>query len=248
LSDAALAVLEEVEERLLASEERQDFFYLEAWALLEAGDIESSRENLVKALALGEDAVLRSMEAQVHLASGDYDKARTASERAIQLDDRNAFARHVQGVVLTFLGRMEDADRAFARAVELEPETYIKPHRLSRKEFDKAVEEVLNNLPAEFGSHLENVEVAVEDVPAPDLVVGELSHDLLGLYQGLTVLAEEWRFPDRILLFQRNIENVSSDRRTLLRVIRDTLLHEVAHHFGLGESRIRAVEDSLDEN
>ena len=55
--------------------------------------------------------------------------------------------------------------------------------------------------------------------------------------------SDDWDFPDRVVLFQRNIENISPDRETLLAEIRDTLLHEVGHHFGMDEDTLREIED-----
>jgi len=247
LPEDALDVLDKVDRRSLEVEDEQELLTLTVEVLLEMGEIDAVWEPLEQALSLGEDVDLRCLESLAHLASGDYQEALHAAEQAVHTDPQDAAAQQALGNALTFLRRLKEADRSFARAAELDPETYFKPFRLSRRNFDKAVEEVLASLPEMFRHHLENVEVAVEDIPSSDLLEDEVSHELLGLYQGKTIHDPEWDFPDLILLFQRNIENVSPDRHTLLREIRDTVLHEVGHHLGLDEDQLRAIEDMGDE-
>ena len=116
------------------------------------------------------------------------------------------------------------------------------PFRLDGPAFDHAVEQVLLSLPARFREYLQNVEIGVEEAPTRELVAEGLEFDLLGVYIGETAGADDWDFPDRVVLFQRNIENISPDRETLLSEIRDTLLHEVGHHFGMDEDTLREIE------
>ena len=81
------------------------------------------------------------------------------------------------------------------------------------------------------------------DVPDPDLIREGMEFDLLGLYQGSTIRSDEWGFPDRVMLFQRNLENVSPDRETLIQEIRDTVYHEIGHHMGMDEDEVRRAEE-----
>lgn len=240
--EKALEILRHLDERPLGSEERRDLYFLLASVLLDIGELESAQKNLAKALSLGEDAGFREIEAHLHLATGSVKNALCSAEQAIHLDPDNAAAHHTLGIVLDIRGRLEDADRAFARAEELEPDVYFRPHRLNRREFDRAVEKVLAALPQTFRIHLENVEIAVEDIPSGELLEEGAGYELLGLYRGGTIHTEEEELPDQILLFQRNIENVSPDREMLLREIRDTVLHEVGHHLGLDEDQLQSIE------
>jgi predicted Zn-dependent protease with MMP-like domain len=245
-AEEALAVLKELGRHGVEPEDRKDWLSLVVETYLDLGEIDEALGRLKQALSLGEDPALRCLEARVHLARGDSKEALVASERAVHLDPRDAASRHMRGIVLTTLGRLKDADRAFEQAVDLDPETYFKPYRLRRKDFDRAVEQALLSLPEEFRRHLANVEVAVEDVPQSGTLEDETSYDLLGLYRGRTILTDPWGLPDlpdQILLFQRNIENVSPDRLALLREVRDTILHEVGHHLGFDEERLQAIED-----
>ena len=181
--EEALEILH-LDERVLGSEERRDLYYLLASILLDIGEPESAQEYLAKALSLGEDAELRVLEAHLHLATGSVNNALCSAEQAIRLEPGEAAAHHTRGIVLVFRGRLEDADRAFARAEELNPNGYFRPHRLSRQEFDRAVEKVLATLPQSFRCHLANVEIAVEDVPSPELLEEGAGHELLGLAAG----------------------------------------------------------------
>ena len=175
-----------------------------------------------------------------------YGDARRAAADGLRRAPQAASCHYAMGLVLTQLNRTAEADQAFARAAELQSAEYFRPHRVGREEFERLVEDVLASLPEEFGRHLENVEVAVEDVPERNLLrEGDVGHDLLGLYQGDTIQSEMWDLPDRILLFQRNLENISPDRETLVKEIRATVLHEVGHHLGMDEDDLERIE--LDE-
>ncbi|UCF34338.1 MAG: metallopeptidase family protein [Phycisphaerales bacterium] len=119
--------------------------------------------------------------------------------------------------------------------------------RLSREEFDEAVSQALTDIPPQFKPYLDQVIVDVEDFPDRRACeAADIDHPstLLGLYQG-TPLTERsvehsGRLPDRITVYQRNIERLCRTRKQLVRQIRKTVLHEIGHHFGLDE-------DDLDE-
>jgi predicted Zn-dependent protease with MMP-like domain len=119
--------------------------------------------------------------------------------------------------------------------------------KVSPQVFEKLVDRALQELPAAFAAHLENVIIEIVDEPdVRDLeeTGTEDPRDLLGLYHGvpLTELNVDGpvRMPDRITLYQRNIERCCRTRDELVAEIRTTILHEIGHHFGLGE-------DELDE-
>lgn len=177
------------------------------------------------------------------LAGGRAEDALGLADEAIAANDAFAPAHEARALALTMLDRIAEADGAFRRAAELDPETYFVPFRLEGGEFDAAVEEALARLPARFREYLDNVEIGIEDVPTLEMIEEGLDFDLLGVYIGSTVGADDWDFPDRIALFQRNLENISPDRETLLAEIKDTLLHEVGHHFGMDEETLREIED-----
>jgi len=110
------------------------------------------------------------------------------------------------------------------------------------------VTEALDELPAEFAEKLENVEVLVEDDPSPDELGGRQlapGHLLLGLYHGVplthrSVFATSL-FPERITIFQRPVEAISRTPREIIENVRRTVLHEIAHHFGISDARLREL-------
>ena len=116
--------------------------------------------------------------------------------------------------------------------------------RLSPSRFDQLVRDALDQLPEEFASRLDNVYVTVEETPsADDLEAVGMAPDegdeLLGLYHG-TALDERGMdyggaLPDRVVLYRRSIligcETIADARQEIV----DTLVHELGHHFGLGD-------------
>ena len=114
--------------------------------------------------------------------------------------------------------------------------------KLTDDEFEDVVEEALESLPPAFAPYMEDVVVDVE--PAPDdetcRRVGLTDpRGLMGLFHGVPVTQRSvelpLRFPNRVVIYQRNLERLCRSRSQLLREIRRTVLHEVGHHFGLSE-------------
>ena len=100
--------------------------------------------------------------------------------------------------------------------------------------------QALDNLPLWVQRRLENVEVVIEEDPPPD------APNLLGLYQGIPLTERgqnyTWALPDRITLYRSTIEGVSGgDPEELRRVVGETVIHEVAHHFGISDERLQEL-------
>lgn len=120
--------------------------------------------------------------------------------------------------------------------------------RLSHPAFEALVVKAVSDLPTRFQRYADNVAVVIEDQPSPSQLkrFGVLTGDLLlGVYEGVPRIAREGRstlLPDRIVLFQRNLESVAGTEFALRRQVRQTLMHELGHHLGLSETRVRAVE------
>jgi predicted Zn-dependent protease with MMP-like domain len=114
--------------------------------------------------------------------------------------------------------------------------------RVPPEEFEALVEQALAGLPEEWADLLDNVAVMIEDEPdSEDLEAMGMDpgEDLLGLYQGVP-LAERDTFymgalPDRVILYRGPILRACDNRRDVIREIRDTLVHELGHHFGMEE-------------
>jgi predicted Zn-dependent protease with MMP-like domain len=116
--------------------------------------------------------------------------------------------------------------------------------RVPIEEFEALVEKALADLPAEFAELLENIVVMIEDEPDPeDLAALDMPPDeeLLGLYQG-TALTERDSFydglPDRVVIYRGPILRICSTRREVIREVRDTVVHELGHYFGLSDEEM----------
>ncbi len=106
-------------------------------------------------------------------------------------------------------------------------------------EFDDLVADALDEIPPELARLLDNVVVLVEEDPPPE------DPDLLGLYEGtpLTERGEGYSgvLPDRITLFRRPLLSVSASRDDLVDEVLVTVVHEVAHHFGIDDERLHEL-------
>ncbi|WP_310962099.1 metallopeptidase family protein [Nocardioides terrisoli] len=105
-------------------------------------------------------------------------------------------------------------------------------------EFERLVADALDSMPVELSRLIDNCVVLVEAEPP--------SHDphLLGLYDGipLTERTSSYTFvpPDRILIFRGPLARMCQDRDQLVEEVRITVVHEVAHHFGLDDAQLHA--------
>lgn len=122
--------------------------------------------------------------------------------------------------------------------------------KLTRSEFEEAVVRALHRLPEWLRGKMENVDVAIEGEASPDLLSEmELNSpfDLLGLYQGIPFDQRGFYYgnvlPDKITLFQLPIESVCRTREQVEEKIREVVIHEVGHYFGLSEERLEELEE-----
>jgi predicted Zn-dependent protease with MMP-like domain len=122
--------------------------------------------------------------------------------------------------------------------------------RASLKAFEALVAEALDDLPAYVRERLENVAVLVEEEATPERLARlgyDPSEDLLGLYEGINRLDRSSGYhlatPDRITLFRRAIlEEVGTrDPEAIRREVRKTVIHEMAHHFGIDDAELERL-------
>jgi predicted Zn-dependent protease with MMP-like domain len=109
---------------------------------------------------------------------------------------------------------------------------------MDRKRFDELVEQALGQLPEVFRKKLTNVAIIVEDRPPKEPDPDTL---LLGLFHGIPMTEKSVFFsapPDRIFLYQKNIEAVCRSDEDIRRQVRATLLHELGHYYGLSEDEL----------
>jgi len=111
-------------------------------------------------------------------------------------------------------------------------------------DFEKLVVDALETIPEFFKEKLSNIDIVIEEWPMQRLSPGRL---LLGLYQG--VPATTWgrshslTLPDKITIFKGPIELVGRNDPSLIKqVVTDTVEHEIAHHFGISDERIKELK------
>ena len=102
--------------------------------------------------------------------------------------------------------------------------------------FDALVDRALDGIPDEIAALVHNVVVLVEDEPPAD------EPDLLGLYEGIA-LTERWgdasmELPDRIFVFRGPLLDLCDSEEQLVEEVRITVVHEIAHHFGIDDDRL----------
>lgn len=118
--------------------------------------------------------------------------------------------------------------------------------RISDDEFETLVAKALDTLPAEFAELLDNVVVMVEEEPtAEDLeIVGmsaEEGDELFGLYHGVNMLERDTYYsalPDRVVIYRGPITRYCRSRREIIQEVRDTVIHELGHYFGMEEDQM----------
>ncbi len=122
--------------------------------------------------------------------------------------------------------------------------------KLTRKEFEEAVVAALKRLPKFIKEKMENVDVVVEDRAPQDLVTEmglHSSSELLGLYQGVPLDRRGFYYgnvlPDKITLFQVPIESICKTKEEVKEKVREVVIHEVGHYFGLDDERLRELEE-----
>jgi len=124
---------------------------------------------------------------------------------------------------------------------------------MDRERFERLVERAVESLPEEFRTRLENVDIVVEDWPAHHELASlglRHRHELLGLYQGVPLTKRGGHYglvpPDKITIFQRPIEAKCRDDASITVEIGKVVRHEIAHHFGIGDGRLRELERDKD--
>ena len=124
---------------------------------------------------------------------------------------------------------------------------------MNRDQFEHLVKKALDELPEEFTSRLDNVEVVVEDLPnRAQLQKSKIGHrySLLGLYEGVPQTRRGRSYglvlPDKITIFQKPIEARCSNDSEMAAEVHRVLRHEIAHHFGISDARLRQIERRKD--
>lgn len=119
---------------------------------------------------------------------------------------------------------------------------------MTREEFEKLVTEAISELPDSIREKMDNVAVVLEDFPTPDqLKTGRVPRGgtLLGLYEGVPRTKRGPGYtmvlPDKITIFQKVIETMAADGAQIKAQVKNTVWHEIAHHFGFSEAQLRKL-------
>jgi predicted Zn-dependent protease with MMP-like domain len=120
-----------------------------------------------------------------------------------------------------------------------------RPPRLSRAEFEKLVEKAIAELPEEFKSRIDNVVIAVEDEPTDEdyeLTDTPDDEELFGIYRGPMRTEMTWDMlpglPPQVAVFRGPILRNTSNSREAVKEIKDTIVHELGHYFGLEDDEM----------
>ena len=113
------------------------------------------------------------------------------------------------------------------------------PVSMSKERFEELVGEALDEVPQELLDLMDNVVILVADNPPPD------DPDLLGLYEGHALTERGWDYagvlPDRISIYRKPILAICDDEDDVVDEVAITVVHEIAHHFGISDERLHAL-------
>ncbi|MFC8040293.1 metallopeptidase family protein [Paenarthrobacter sp. NPDC057355] len=119
------------------------------------------------------------------------------------------------------------------------------PFEMSPEDFEEAVSDALQLIPAKAASAMDNVAIFIEDDYTPQ--PGEDPDTvLLGLYEGVPLTERDswWdagSLPDRITIFRQPILNICASRQEVIDEVAITVVHEIAHHFGIDDDRLHEL-------
>ncbi|NWL10791.1 hypothetical protein DM793_05705 [Paenarthrobacter nitroguajacolicus] len=119
------------------------------------------------------------------------------------------------------------------------------PYEMSPEDFEEAVSDALQLIPPKAASAMDNVAIFIEDDYTPQ--PGEDPDAvLLGLYEGVPLTERDswWEagsLPDRITIFRQPILNICSTREEVIDEVAITVVHEIAHHFGIDDDRLHEL-------
>ena len=120
---------------------------------------------------------------------------------------------------------------------------------MEQERFEELVRRALTQLPEDIARHMSNLDVEVHDVATQAQLASAsvpAGHTLLGLYVGIPLTRRTSGYnlvaPDRIIIFKTPLERLSRNEDDLVDRVTDTVIHEVAHHFGISDKRLQEIE------
>ena len=119
---------------------------------------------------------------------------------------------------------------------------------ISREQFERLVHKALSDIPPDIRLSIQNADIVVDNVASMNQIAGtgiENEMELLGLYEGIPITERygyDMVLPDKITLFQKPIEAICDNQEQITEEISKTLIHEIAHHFGLDDNHLDQLE------
>ena len=119
---------------------------------------------------------------------------------------------------------------------------------ISREQFERLVHKALSNIHSDIRNSIQNVDIVVDNVASMNQIAGtgiENEMELLGLYEGIPITERygyDMVLPDKITLYQKPIESICDNQEQITEEISKTLIHEIAHHFGLDDNHLDQLE------
>lgn len=218
-----------------------EVYYLKSKALFYLDDLEGAIFLVRRASkAVGDQPVYCAFEGQILFELSRYEESLRVFERAAAIDPDSAHVAYYVGLVHERRGDEAQSAEAFSRANALDPDHYPCPTEISSEDFERAVQDSIQNLPRSIREYIQDVSVTIEDMPSRDLITREnVSPQILGIFIGVprtqAMLASQLPDLDRIVLFRKNHEKVCRDRNELIEQIQITVRHEMGHFMGLDE-------------
>jgi len=119
---------------------------------------------------------------------------------------------------------------------------------MDNKEFEKIVKQGIKAIPKKFLEKLENVDIVIENGLSSwqsKKLRARNGSLILGLYEGIPKTERRSYaqvLPDKITIFKDSIEKVAKNEKEIKEIVKNTVWHEIAHHFGMSEERVRKAE------
>jgi len=121
---------------------------------------------------------------------------------------------------------------------------------MEREKFEEFVEEALSKIPRKFKKHLQNLAIIIEDKPSKEVyrkTGGSAFSSILGLYHGVPYKHRGPFYgnlpPDVIVIYQEPIEKLCHSEEEMKGKVREVILHEIGHYFGLSEKDLKKIEE-----
>lgn len=120
---------------------------------------------------------------------------------------------------------------------------------MERERFEGLVEEALDSLPRKFKQYIQNMAIIIEEMPSEEVyhkTGASPTSSILGLYHGVPFKHRGPYYgnlpPDVIVIYQKPIENICFSEKEVKAKVREVVLHEIGHYFGLSDRELREIE------